>query len=177
MLFIKGLSSAAGGVSMRKKFIVVLFTAVMTLSSALAYAENVVYVQSFKAKVMSQPSFKAKVIGEAGKAAKMISQGRTGTWVKVNFNGKDGYVSALLVSTRPPLDKQGLIKADDSAISYGVRRRASTYTSAAAARGLVQDDRRRLSRDEKVDYQGLEKVESVSLTNEDITKFMEGSKL
>jgi uncharacterized protein YgiM (DUF1202 family) len=162
---------------MQKKFIVILFTVVMTLSSALAYAENLMFVQSFKAKVMALPSFKAKVIGEAGKGSKLIFLGRSGNWVKVNYYSKEGYVSALLVSTRPPMEKQGLIKADKSDISHGVRRRASTYTSAAAARGLVQDDRRRLSRDEKVDYEGLEKLEAVTITDDDIAKFVEGGKV
>jgi hypothetical protein len=162
---------------MRKKFMVVLFTVVMTLSAAAAYAENIMYVQSFKAKIMLQPSFKAKVIGEAGKGSKMTSLGRSGNWVKVKFYSSEGYVSALLLSTRPPMEKLGLIKADGTDITHGVRRRASTYTSAAAARGLVQDDRRRLSRDEKIDYLGLEKMEAVTITSDDITRFMEGSKL
>jgi hypothetical protein len=59
-------------------------------------------------------------------------------------------------------------------LKEGVRRRASTYTSAAAARGLVQDDRRRLSRDEKIDYLGLENIEAVSISPEELAKFMGG---
>ena len=162
---------------MRKKIVFVFFTVVMTLSSVLAYAESVMYVQSFKAKVMSQPSFKAKVLGEAGKGSKMTSLGRSGNWVKVKYYTSEGYVSALLLSAQPPMLKMGLIKADEGEISHGVRRRASTYTSAAAARGLAQDDRRRLSRDEKVDYGGLEKMETFTASSEEVSRFMEGNSL
>lgn len=162
---------------MKKKSMLVFFTIVMTLGSALAHAETIMYVQSFKAKVMSQPSFKAKVIGEAGKGSKMTSLGRTGNWVKVKYYSNEGYVSALLLSAQPPMLKMGLIKADEGDISHGVRRRASTYTSAAAARGLVQDDRRRVSRDEKTDYAAILKLETVAITEDEVVKFMEGSKI
>jgi beta-N-acetylglucosaminidase len=61
-------------------------------------------------------------------------------------------------------------------IKQGVRRRASSYTSAAAARGLAADDRRRLSKEEKVDYESLEKVEAFQLSADEINRFMEGNK-
>ena len=162
---------------MHKRIDLFLVVLVMALSATFAQAEEVFYVQSLKAKVMSGASFRSKVLGETTRGHKLVALGRMGTWVKVNYQSREGYVSALLVSTRPPMEKHGLIKADESVISHGVRRRASTYTSAAAARGLVQDDRRRLSRDEKVDYQGLEKLETVTITDDDIAKFMEGGKV
>ena len=155
----------------------VIVMLVFALSATVAHSEEVFYVQSLKAKVMAAASFKAKTVGEAARGSKLVVLAKMGTWVKVNYYGKEGYVSALLVSTRPPMEKLSLIKTDDANVSHGVRRRASTYTSAAAARGLVQDDRRRLSRDEKIDYLGLEKVEAVTITNDDIVKFLEGGKL
>jgi len=96
--------------------------------------------------------------------------------VKVNYYGKDGYVSALLVTPYPPMARAGLIKADETDFQQGVRRRASTYTSAAAARGLAADDRRRLSSDEKSDYAGLERMEKFTVTDAELAKFVEGGK-
>jgi hypothetical protein len=128
-------------------------------------------VQSVKAKVMSATSFKAPVLGEVGKGFKFDASGREGSWVKVKFNDLDGYVSALVVSTHPPLEKAGVIKASEGDIKQGVRRRASSYTSAAAARGLAQDDRRRLSREEKADYDALDKMEEFKLQPDEIARF------
>ena len=76
-----------------------------------------------------------------------------------------------------PLERQSIIKGEERDIKQSVRRRASTYTSAAAARGLAQDDRRRLSTEEKVDYGGLEKMEAFSVSSEEVSRFMEGSKI
>lgn len=162
---------------MRKMLLLLVMVVVSVFFSTALYAQTVYYVQSVKAKVMSGASFKSGVIAEVGKGHKLISSGREGSWIKVKFNDKDGYVSSLLAATHPPFEKMGVIKGEDAEIKQGVRRRASSYTSAAAARGLAQDDRRRLSKEEKVDYESLEKVESFQLSSDEISRFMEGRKL
>lgn len=161
---------------MRKTVVLFIFIAVLLLSGKL-WAQDVYYVQSLKAKIMSSPSFKAKTLGEASKGTRLSSKGREGNWVKVIFYSREGYVSSLLLSTHPPMGKQSLIKGGEADIKQSVRRRASTYTSAAAARGLAQDDRRRLSREEKVDYGALEKMESFTVSADEVARFMEGNKL
>ena len=140
-------------------------------------AQEAYYVQSAKAKVLSAPSFKASVLGEVNRGMKISSAGREGSWLKISFNGKVGYVAAILLSTSPPMPKYTMIKADDSEFKQGVRRRASTYTSAAAARGLAADDRRRLSGDDKLDYDGLERVEKFTVQETELAKFLEGGKI
>lgn len=156
-----------------------LFLSLVTLAltTGVATAQDTYYVQSLKAKILSEPSFKAKMIGEAVKGAKLASSGRQGSWVKVVLSQREGYVSSLLVTKYPPLEKTSVIRGDQSDIKQSVRRRASTYTSAAAARGLAQDDRRRLSTEDKTDYGGLEKMEAVSINPEELSGFMEGNKL
>ncbi|MEW6213644.1 MAG: SH3 domain-containing protein [Nitrospirota bacterium] len=139
-------------------------------------AQDVYYVQSLKAKVMSTPSFKSEVLGEVSKGYRFVSTGKEGNWVKVRYNSKDGYVSALLLSNHPPIERQALITGEESEIKESVRRRVSTFASAAAARGLTQEDRKRLSREEEADYESLEEIESFSLSTEEIIRFMEESK-
>ncbi len=142
-----------------------------------ASAQETIYVQSVKAKVLSAPSFKASVLGEASRGTRLSSIGREGSWVKINYYGKNGYVAAILLSASPPMAKNTMIKAGDSEFQQGVRRRASTNTSAAAARGLAADDRRRLSGEDKIDYGGLERVENFTVSDAELAKFMEGGKL
>ena len=162
---------------MRKTLFRVAMVVTSVFISTMVSAQTAYYVQSVKAKVMSGPSFKSEVIAEVAKGFKLVASGREGSWVKVRISDKDGYVSSLLVSTHPPFENTGVIKGDDADIKQGVRRRASSYTSAAAARGLTQDDRRRLSKEEKVDYESLEKIEAFTLSDDEITRFMEGNKL
>lgn len=162
-----------------KKYILLLVLVVVSvcIATSLYAAQTTYYVQSVKAKVMSAPSFKSGVIAEMNRGDKLYSSGRNGAWIKVRVSKKNGYISSLLVSTHPPFERVRVIKADEKEIRQGVRRRASSYTSAAAARGLTQDDRRRLSREEKIDYDSLEKVESFQLGQDEIARFMEGGNL
>lgn len=145
-----------------------------TLYCTSLYAQTVYYVQSVKAKVMAGANFKSPVVGEAAKGHKFVSLGKEGSWVKVKLEDKEGYVSTLLLSTHEPLEKVSVIRGEEGEIKQGVRRRASSYTSAAAARGLTSDDRKRLSREEEIDYKALDKVESFTVNPAEVSKFIEG---
>jgi len=161
---------------MRKTLLPAVMIITSVFFSTMLYAQTEYYVQSIKAKVMSGPSFKSTVITEVVKGFKLIASGREGSWVKVRIADKDGYVSSLLVSTHTPFEKIGLIKGDEAEIKHGVRRRPSSYTSAAAARGLAKEDRTRLGQEEKADYDSLEKMEAFTLTPDEVALFMEGNK-
>ena len=90
---------------MKKTLYLVMVIAVFAVISVPAFAQDVVYVQSIKAKIMTQPSFKSTLLGEAAKGSRLLSTGREGSWVKVTINQKEGYVSSLLLSKFPPTGK------------------------------------------------------------------------
>jgi uncharacterized protein YgiM (DUF1202 family) len=161
---------------MKKIIVAAMMCMIGMVFSSGAYAQTEYYVQSVKAKVMSGKTFKSPVLGEVAKGFKFVSSGKEGGWVKVKYKNNDGYVSSLLLSSNPPLDKAGVIKGDDAEIKQGVRRRASSYTSAAAARGLAQDDRRRMNREERADYISLQKIEAFTVSQDEVNRFMEGEK-
>jgi len=154
-----------------------LLVATMVFSSSTIFAQTVYYVQSLKAKVMWEPSFKAAVMREVPKGQALTGLAKEGNWIKVKIDFETGYVSSLVVSKQPPLNRVSLIKAEGQDIRQGVRRRASSYTSAAAARGLTQEGRKRLSKEEKADYFSLEKIESITVSREAVEKFMEGGSI
>jgi len=151
----------------------VLFSVVLVLLSLTAlYGEEVFYVQSLRAKIMASPSLKSDVIAEVERGYKLISIGREGSWIKVKFKDKDGYVASVLVSEYPPIGRQGLITGEETTIKEGARRRASTFVSAAAARGLTPEERKRLSKEVQANYEALEKVESISISDEELERFI-----
>jgi uncharacterized protein YgiM (DUF1202 family) len=157
---------------MKKNTICLLALCLTALFATSVFGQQVMYVQSLKAKVMKGPSFRSAIVGEIGKGHMVTLTGKEGNWANVRFGPREeGYISMLLLSKHPPISKQGLIKAEEGVISTSVRRRASTYTSAAAARGLAADDRRRLSVAEKSDYTSLEKIEEFTLPEDEILKF------
>ncbi len=157
-------------------FFLILLFLVLAVRGYPLYAQQVYYVQSMKAKVMSAPSFKSRQVGEVTKGFQFTVLGREGSWLKVKLGPSVGYVPALILASTPPREKQGLIKGEESALQHNIRRRASTYTSAAAARGLTAEDRRRLSKKEKADFTSLDKIEAIVIPTEEVVKFSEGGK-
>jgi uncharacterized protein YgiM (DUF1202 family) len=161
---------------MNKYFVLFAVFMLNMFPASGASAEQLYYVQSVKAKILAAPSFGSREIAEVGKGQKLTLKVAEGSWIKVIYGGKEGYVSSLLVSTHPPLRKRGFIKADDAEIKQGVRRRSSSFASAAAARGLTREDRMRADTEDHVDYSALGKMESLSFSDDEVTRFMGGGK-
>jgi hypothetical protein len=162
---------------MKKAAVVAMILTAGLCLSRPSYAETEYYVQSVKARVMSAASFKAQVLAEVPRGSKLVSSGRKGSWIKVAVGEQEGFVFSMLLASHPPLERTSVISGEGKEIREGVRKRASSYTSAAAARGLAQDDRRRLSNEEKVDYDSIGRIEAFKLSQEEIGRFMEGKTL
>lgn len=139
---------------------------------ALAAAPQAVYVNSVRAVIMDTPSMKGKPVVTASRGDKLTVVGEQNRWYNVKTDGKSGWVSTLLVRPEPPSGKASVFTNTGEDLSKGSRRRASAVTSAAAARGLTADDRARLGFDAKVDYKDLEKVESLNITNKELSDFL-----
>jgi hypothetical protein len=159
---------------MKRNITLFLLATGLLFMTTLAGAQEVYFVQSAKAKIMKTPSFKGGVVAILQRGHRLQMLAKEGSWIKVDFGAGQGYVAKLLVTNRPPMARLGLIKGDDELLSKNVRRRASTYTSAAAARGLATDDRRRLSAEQEVDYKSLERMEAFTVTEEDLASFQKG---
>jgi uncharacterized protein YgiM (DUF1202 family) len=138
-------------------------------------ADTAYYVQSTNATVRSAPSFGSKVIAKVAKGQMLASTSQSGDWIKVKIDGKDGYISHLLVTNHPPMEKTTVIKADEQEIKPTARRRASSFTSAAAARGLTDEEKKREGI-EKSDYKAVDKMEAVKVTPDEVKKFKETGK-
>jgi uncharacterized protein YgiM (DUF1202 family) len=163
---------------MKKQLLMVLMILPAVLYTTLtSAAETVFYVQSTNASILSAPKFGSRVISRVTKGESLTSLSQEGRWIKVNVDGKIGYISSFLVSNHPPLAKQTVIKADEvDEIKPNARRRASSFTSAAAARGLTSDENKEEADKNAPDYKAVEKMEAVKVTPAEVTKFKETGK-
>jgi uncharacterized protein YgiM (DUF1202 family) len=156
---------------MKKQIMLLMVFGASSLYGAAVLAETFYYVQSVSARVRAEPSFTAKVIAGVAKGQKLTSTGKDGAWIKIKVGDKEGFVSSLLLSTQPPLDKTVVIKAEDPEIKQNVRRRASSFSSAAAARGLVDEDKKDDANDKGPDYESVKKMEAIKIPNDEVDKF------
>jgi uncharacterized protein YgiM (DUF1202 family) len=122
---------------------------------------------------MIDPSFKSDIAGEA-KRGDILAVTETGKgWYKVEFGSITGWVNKLNVSKTPPMNKVSVIDKAGESIELKARRRSSAVTSAAAARGLSEKERKRKSSEENADFTGLRKLENLTrqIPEEDVEKF------
>ena len=130
------------------------------------------YVQSVKAPILAAPSLGSSKAAVATKGETLKEIEKKGDWYKVRYKKTDGWVSRLLVGTKPPARKVSILEETEEQVEKGARKRASAFTTAAAARGLAEE-RARLSDKFKVDYNGVEMMEAIRITDEEASRFIQ----
>ncbi len=159
---------------MSRILIRVLIIGVSIFSLAASYGS--VYVQSRTAKIQKDPSFKAETVKKVKRGDKLVLLKRHAMWHKVSFDGKEGWISFMVVGRRPPMNRISIKDSRRGDIKKYARRRASVVTATAAVRGLAEDDRRRLGNRGAVDFRALEKVEALEISDSELTTFIEQTK-
>ncbi len=157
----------------------ILFITTLLTTSSLCFAEqNLLYVQSSKAKLMAQPKFSAEVIGTLQQGAVLEQVQHEKRWVQVIEGTHTGWVSSFLLSKQPPLKKISVLENREAQnLEESARRRASAVTTAGAARGLSADDRKRANAHNKADFLALERVEDFQVTTAEVKSFAQEGQL
>ncbi|MEJ2044137.1 MAG: SH3 domain-containing protein [Reinekea sp.] len=127
------------------------------------------YVNSDKAPLMEAPAFNSAGILMLRKGDEVTLLDSTKHWLKVDVNNQhQGWVSALLLKTHPPLKRVNLIGSDDVTLEGEARRRASSVATAGATRGLAEGEQMdNLSSD----YQELHQMEALVIQQDLLVRF------
>jgi len=149
---------------------IILFLGTMLLSQA-AMADNTLYVQSAKAKLLASPSFASKLLHNMERGVALHVVETSERWVKVKHNDQLGWVSKLLLSPSPPTKKNSILFKPKNDVTQKARRRASSTATAAATRGFRSERHSRANDLENGDYDALEKVESITIEEAEAWKF------
>jgi uncharacterized protein YgiM (DUF1202 family) len=152
--------------TMRMLLVIFLFGLSFTAAAA-----GTLYVQSDKAKLSAAPSFGAASIAALKKGDELaVIQAQNG-WYRVRTDGKTGWIPRLLVSQHKPIRRISVISGEKDSVKTSARRRASNVTTAGAARGLVNDDRRRANPNGAADYEAVQSMESETIPQKDVEAF------
>lgn len=125
------------------------------------FAKGNVYVQSTKAKLLSQPKLSTDGFPlQMGELLTPVSE--QGLFVQVRVQDRVGWVSKLFVSPLPPGNQIKLGVTSNSSEAVVARQRASDFTKTAAARGLSETQKMRVRGEgELYDFESLRWLESV----------------
>ena len=158
-----------------KYFLSLLLLSILIPATANAYTA---YVHSIKATVYKSPSMRSAKLTTLSKGAKLDVKKTKGAWFKVKTNNnRTGWVYKFMVKKNPISDtgrlysrlKSFFYKIDS--ITKKSRRRPSSYTSTAAARGL-REKRRHFAEKYNSDYDALEFIEAIVISDEEAMEFL-----
>lgn len=96
------------------------------------------FVQSLKAPLLSEAKNGAKVLDTLDRGTQVQEVKSVDRFVEIKSPNGAGFINKLFVSDKPVGEKKSLLSKDVD-ISSKARKRASGFTSAAAARGLKED--------------------------------------
>ena len=154
----------------------ILFTILIILFPTFSYSFDL-YVHSVKAPLYQEPSIGSKRIINLKKGTKVTGIEEDANWYRVRYRGKDGWVYKLMVKKTPPLKTKGLFARLKSTFRKihifreKSRRRPSSYTTTAAARGL-RNRGSGFAQKYQLDYDALEKMESIEISDTEALEFL-----
>ncbi|MCP4753839.1 MAG: SH3 domain-containing protein [Proteobacteria bacterium] len=139
------------------------------LIGASAMAKSM-YVRSYQTFLLETPKFKADKMMKLTRGTAVEQIEKKGAWIKVEVNNQEGWLPKLVLSSRPAKRRVSLLsqKVD---IASKARRRASSYSSTAAARGLTSA-RKRASNMEMPDYEALRNIEKREIDEAEAIQFI-----
>ncbi len=148
-----------------------ILLATLFLFPAILVAETL-HVQTDRAALLEQPALGSTEVAPLSKGTTLESLERDGSWYRVEYGDREGWVSRLFVGAQPPMERSGIL--DDEEVDMDdPRRRPSEIATAAAARGLTPQERQRLSDAGVADYDSLERVEDLELDPGERRRFAE----
>ena len=148
--------------------------AVLLLTLAAPAAAASVYVQARQAELRAEPGFDQPVVSELERGTELTRVAERGRWLQVRTASAEGWIFRFLVADHAPVKKQSVLGESGETIGDDARRRASQVTTAGAARGLTARERRRLSRAGGADYQALERLEALAISEREVRRFLRG---
>lgn len=158
-------------------FLLMIVCCLSLLSLKIAIAEEYLYVQPFKAKIFAKPSIASEVLGSVESGFQFVLSGKEGSWTKLSFKGRQGFIPSVQTAKTPPLGKSA-VQGAETAPKLGARARTSSSSAVVAGmKGLTYEDRARVTKGERSDFESLDKVESMKISADELTKFqLEGGK-
>jgi len=146
------------------------------LCPALSYSFDL-YVHSVKAPIYATPAMSSEKLTEIPKGTKLTGTGENPSWYEVRYKDVHGWVYKLMVKKSPPMEKVGVFSRLKSlfhkihTLRGKSRRRPSSFTTTAAARGL-REKRERFSDKYQLAYTSLERLESIEISENEALEFL-----
>lgn len=150
-------------------------TAIMfMLLLSSAQAADSMYVNSKKVKLYQQPNYNAEVVTQLRKGDELQVIRQQEKWMQVRHAALTGWVPGYSVTTSKPAEENISFfnRIKSFFMSDNKRSRVSTISTAGGIRGLSEEEGESSG---NKDYEALQKMEKMIVSDEEVEKFVEGS--
>lgn len=128
------------------------------------------YIKSYRTNLLETAGGKkTPIVLKRGTRVDTVK--KQGLWVFIRTEKNSGWVHKLVLSNKKPLRRISLLRKKVN-ISHKARKRASTFTSAAAARGFLDSGHNVLKDLGEPDFVALAEVETVTVDPDEATRFL-----
>jgi hypothetical protein len=156
---------------MKKRMLFFIVFTMLLIPITHSVAGESLFVQPFKAKIFAQPSVASEVIGTVDSGFQFASISKEGRWIKFAFRDRQGYLPAVQIAGTPPLGKS-LAQNAGTGSKLNVRARTSSSNAVVAGvKGLTYEDRARITKGERSNFEALEKVDAMIISPDVINSF------
>lgn len=155
----------------------IIFLMIFMFTLPLAAWADSAYVHSDRADVYSKPAMNSTKTTQLAKGTKVNVIEKKGAWSQIDDGKTRGYIYSFLLNKNPVTTSEKLYSSLRSffskieSISSKSRRRPSSYTATAAARGF-REKRAHFAEMYRSDYDSLERFESIDISDDEALKFI-----
>jgi len=130
-----------------------------------AFCENVMSVQVKNSAVRSTPTFLGKVVGQLNYGDQVTAVNEKDGWIQIQAKGREGWMHESALTRKKIVFSSG---------SEQVGKYATTDEVALAGKGFNQSvEKAYRSRNPKLNYQGVDRMESIQISQKDIQRFIQ----
>ncbi|RAP33046.1 hypothetical protein DID77_03705 [Candidatus Marinamargulisbacteria bacterium SCGC AG-439-L15] len=133
--------------------------------------EQTLYIKSMQTNIHSQSAPSSPIITTLKRGEKVQKIDEKKPWIKIKTSSHEGWVHGFAVSKSAP-QKRVSILAQKQDIASSARKRARTFTSAAAARGLAESGKKSIRAKQLPDYESLSKLEDTIIDEVEAVRFI-----
>lgn len=156
---------------MKKLLLSAVFAGMCFFVANSPITADTLYIRSYQTFLLNSPERKAQKLVKLKRGTAVEQIRSEGKWINVTVNNQKGWLPKNVL-TKKPVKKGRSLLSKKVDIATKARKRASSYSSTAAARGLTTVDQSGGDSLYEPDYQALELVEAREIDEAEAVNFL-----
>ncbi len=157
---------------MKRNYLFPGVTLLLILGFALPLQAKTLYIRGLQVFLQDAPAQTGTKGMKLNRGDQVEQISEQGMWIKVKVADHEGWLPKFALADQSIPNRVSMLNQKEVDLSANARRRASTYSSTAAVRGLTADARKRVNTLQLPDYYALDDLEKQSIDETVAVQFL-----